>query len=137
MRQLADFIGRFDLSRVIEDRRAGAVSRFSGQAVIAPGEGGAVYTETGVLTLNEQQFEAERRYFWVQDGVRVAVSFADGAPFHWFDPAAGGQASAHLCGADMYRGGYDLAHWPDWSVTWDVSGPRKEYRSVTRYVPRR
>lgn len=135
VRGLAEFIGIYGVTRVIEDARAGAQSRFDGQAVIERDADGAVYVETGALRVNGQRFEAERRYLWRAQPARIFVSFADGTAFHDFDPALGGQASAHLCGDDMYRGGYNFGDWPRWSLTWDVTGPRKDYRSVTQYVP--
>ena len=133
MRGLSDFVGSFDVSRVIEDHRAEQTSRFEGTARIAVAQSGAEYVEIGTLIMNDMRFEAERRYLWRGQGARIAVAFADGAPFHDFDPVLGGQATEHLCGEDMYRGGYDVSGWPSWAVTWDVSGPRKDYRSITRY----
>lgn len=136
MRGLTDFIGTFDVSRVIDDALAGGQSRFEGEAVIKADGDGAIYTETGALIMGEQRFEAERSYLWRPNSARIDVLFADGRAFHDFDPQTGGQASAHLCGSDMYRGGYDFSEWTCWAVTWDVLGPRKDYRSVTWYVRR-
>lgn len=136
MRRLEDFIGAYDVHRVIEDARSGAQSRFEGRADITATLDGALYRETGTLNVNGQSLRAERSYAWSQQGARIHVQFADGAPFHDFDPATGGQATEHLCGQDMYRGGYDFSQWSCWSVTWDVVGPRKDYRSVTLYVRR-
>jgi len=133
-RGLADFLGRYRLTRQIEDARAQAQSRFEGEAVIAATSDGASYREVGQLIMDGQRFEAERSYIWRQKGARIDVLFADGRPFHDFDPVAGGKATEHLCGADWYRGGYDFKSWPEWSVTWDVSGPRKQYRSVSVYT---
>ncbi|MDC1381813.1 DUF6314 family protein [Octadecabacter sp.] len=133
-RHLADFIGTYDVNRVIDDARAGGQSRFEGHAVIAAEAGGARYTENGHLIMNDQRFAAQRSYLWRANGLRIDVLFEDGCAFHDFDPEQGGQATEHLCGQDMYHGGYDVAEWPNWVVTWDVSGPRKHYRSVTRYV---
>lgn len=136
MRGLNDFLGRYDVSRRIKDRHAGAETTFEGGAEITADGDGAAYREKGHLILGTQRFEAERRYLWRAQGPLIAVLFEDGRPFHDFDPHAGGQASEHLCGADWYRGGYDLSKWPCWAVTWDVTGPRKDYTSVTRYVRR-
>jgi hypothetical protein len=135
MGRLSVFIGSYNIARDIDDRRSDARSRFEGWAEISATASGAVYRETGVLILNGQRFEAERRYLWHEDAGRICVSFADGRDFHDFDPVLGGLASAHLCRADMYRGGYDMSDWPRWSVTWKVDGPRKDYRSVTSYAP--
>jgi len=134
MRRLGDFIGTYSVSRVIEDHRAGQQSRFEGQASIDAHEAGAIYREAGHLILNDQRFAAERSYIWRANGARIDVLFEDGRAFHDFDPEAGGNATEHLCGQDMYRGGYDFSEWSCWAVTWDVAGPRKDYRSVTWYV---
>ena len=136
MRHLTDFIGAYSVARRIEDHRSGGHSRFQGTAQITEDIDGARYVERGQLIMGDQRFEAERSYLWKTAGTRISVLFADGRPFHDFDPEAGGQAAEHLCGADLYRGGYDLSDWPRWSVTWDVWGPRKDYRSVTTFLPK-
>lgn len=136
-RVLADFLGSYTVSRVITDVRAGAQSRFEGQAALMTvgpeTEGEAIYRETGELIMESGRFAAERSYHWRTAGPLIEVLFSDGRAFHSFDPNAGGLASAHLCGEDWYRGGYDLSAWPEWSVTWDVDGPRKDYKSVTTF----
>lgn len=137
MRGLADFLGDYAVARRIEDARAQASGQFEGRARIAARPGGALYHEHGHLTFGAQTFAAERRYLWAQDGARIAVAFEDARPFHSFDPVLGGQAEEHLCGADLYRGGYDLGDWPVWRLIWEVEGPRKSYRSVTDYRPLR
>jgi len=136
MRGLLDFLGNFDVSREIEDRRAQAKSRFEGQAVITATPHGASYVETGALIMNDQRFVAQRQYHWREDAGQICVSFADGRPFHDFDPNTGGDATEHLCGNDLYRGGYDFSQWSCWEVTWTVQGPRKDYVSTTWYVRR-
>ncbi|PVA08029.1 DUF6314 family protein [Thalassorhabdomicrobium marinisediminis] len=135
-RTLADFIGRYAVAREIEDHLTGGRTRFTGVAEIVAQNAGAHYRERGRLTLpTGQEVMAERRYLWRPEEEAIAVDFADGAPFHRFDPSLGGAASAHLCGADVYRGGYDFTGWPEWSLLWEVSGPRKSYRSRTVFRP--
>ncbi|WP_296417335.1 DUF6314 family protein [Pseudooctadecabacter sp.] len=136
MRGIADFQGGYTVSRRIEDRLTGAETTFEGTATITADGPGAIYRETGALQMGSGTFTAERSYLWRPAGARIEVAFADGQPFHDFDPEHGGQATEHLCGADMYRGGYDFSEWTCWSLRWDVSGPRKEYTSVTWYVRR-
>lgn len=135
-RGLEDFLGRYTVSRTIVDRKAGAEAQFEGLAEIAADGVGAVYRETGHLIMGDQRFEAERRYLWRARGPLIAVLFEDGRAFHEFDPVAGGQANEHLCGEDLYRGGYDVSQWSCWAVTWEVTGPRKDYTSVSWYVRR-
>ena len=134
-RTLVDFLGSYTLERRIVDRKAATESRFEGKAVISKGAEGALYQENGHLILAGQRFEAERTYLWRETGGRIFVSFADGRAFHDFDPVKGGDATRHLCGEDWYLGGYDMEDWPRWRVTWEVSGPRKDYTSITDYRP--
>jgi hypothetical protein len=63
------------------------------------------------------------------------VLFADGRPFHAFDPGAARPEAAHDCPPDLYRVRYDFSDWPDWQAAWEVRGPRKDYRMVSRYAP--
>lgn len=134
MRGLSDFLGRYTVARKIEDRRANAKSTFEGWAEISRTTDGAIYRETGDLIMGDQRFQAERSYLWQPNEACIDVAFADGRPFHDFDPQNGGLASEHLCGEDMYRGGYDFSQWSCWAVTWTVTGPRKDYTSLTWYV---
>ena len=134
-RVLMDFVGHYKIMRKIIDTRSQAECVFEGKAEVELNEGGVVYREHGQLIMGEQRFEAERTYLWRMLGPRVQVLFEDGRLFHDFDPVAGGKATEHLCGADWYYGGYEFRDWPVWSVTWDVEGPRKLYRSVTTFVP--
>lgn len=141
MPALADFAGRWRLERRILDRLAGVEGRFEGEATLTPAPAlpGApatlLYAERGLLTLGTAPpMTAERRYLWAQgpDG-RIAVRFDDGRPFHGFDPGAGTVEAAHRCDPDDYRVAYDFAAWPDWQSTWNVTGPRKNYRMESRY----
>ncbi|MDE0968539.1 MAG: DUF6314 family protein [Octadecabacter sp.] len=134
MGRLSEFIGLYIVERDIDDRKAGVQLRFEGRAVLSMSPSGAIYSETGVLNMGGKRFESERNYLWHEEGARICVRFADGRDFHIFDPVVGGPVTAHLCGADIYCGCYDLSGWPRWSVTWEVSGPRKNYLSVTTYV---
>lgn len=135
MPALKDFAGRWWIDRWIEDRRAGQVGRFTGQAHLTPDDLGLVYVETGQLTLGDAPpMAAERRYLWrPDDRGGVVVLFADGRDFHRFDPATPQPAAHHLCTPDDYRVAYDFADWPAWSAVWEVSGPRKDYRMESRY----
>lgn len=136
MRGLDDFLGDYAVKRKITDHLTQTTTTFEGRATLSPRPGGARYAEQGHLILPSGRFHAERTYLWQASGARIAVLFDDGRGFHDFDPVLGGQAAEHLCGADLYRGGYDFAHWPDWSVTWQAAGPRKDYLSVTWYSRR-
>ncbi|MEM6758206.1 MAG: DUF6314 family protein [Pseudomonadota bacterium] len=129
-RVLSDFAGLWALSRVIAPVGQ-PEAQFKGVAAWSPGpEGRFAYVESGVLRVPGQaEMRAERRYIW---DAELNVWFDDGRFFHTV-PAAGGQAE-HWCDPDWYRVEYRFAAWPEFEVTWTVSGPRKEYVSLSRYT---
>lgn len=129
-RRLADFLGRWGVVReILHDD--GTRGRFEGTAAWTEEGAGALYVESGRLSLGGQgAFTAERRYRW---GADLSVFFEDGRFFHQV-PAAGG-AVGHWCPPDQYDGHYDFGAWPRWQVTWQVRGPRKSYASTTTYTP--
>lgn len=134
--KLSDFEGRWRIARVIEDRTLGRSGAFEGEARLAPGSGGLIYDEAGLLRYpGATPLRAERRYFWTQAGASIAVCFEDGRPFHVI---AGGQTrpgATHECAPDTYRVAYDFANWPDWTAEWTVTGPRKDYTMRSAYAP--
>lgn len=88
-----------------------------------------IYREEGTLTLKGQPpIHAEREYRWEED---LSVWFSDGRFFHNV-PKEGGRTN-HWCDPDTYNVLYEFADWPKFKVTWDVCGPRKDYRSVSLY----
>jgi hypothetical protein len=132
---LAALEGRWRLARAIVDRRRGTAGRLSGEAVFAADGAGLVCVEAGILRLaGAAPLRAERRSLWRAEAGLVAVRFADGRPFHAFDPRAARPGARHDCPPDLYRVAYDFSAWPDWSATWEVTGPRKEYRLRSRYA---
>ena len=130
-----DFVGVWQVARVISDRRSGQAGRFAGQAVLTPrGADGLDYVETGSLRLGDgPAMAATRRYAWAFQAGLVQVSFDDGRPFHSFVPGVDGAGTDHLCGADLYCVSYGFADWPVWTAQWQVAGPRKDYTLESRY----
>lgn len=130
-----DFVGLWQVGRVISDRLSGQAGRFEGRAVLTPrGPDGLDYVETGLLRLGDgPAMTATRRYGWTFQAGLVQVSFDDGRPFHSFAPGVDGPGTDHLCGADMYSVRYGFADWPVWTARWQVAGPRKEYSLDSRY----
>ncbi len=126
--------GVWELTRTLEDRRAGQRGRLDGQAVFAPADAGLVYRERGVLCLGAFTGPAERvyRYGFPAPG-RAEVAFEDGRVFHDLDLSHGRWSVAHSCRDDLYRGLFRLAAPGAWEAVWLVTGPRKDYRLVTRY----
>lgn len=133
--RLDDFAGDWKVERVIDDRAGGQAGRFDGRGHFTPvGDGDLAYAEEGMLTLGSgAPLRATRRHLWRAEGGRIAVDYADGRPFHSFDPAD--PAAEHQCGADLYAVRYDFADWPRWRAEWTVRGPRKDYTMTTEFVP--
>jgi len=134
--RLADFAGRWRVSRIIDDdRMGGQAGTFAGDALFQPRPDGALYyAEEGELRLGPgPSFRAMRSYLWRAEGGRIVVDHGDGRPFHSFEPAA--PAAEHLCGADLYVVRYDFAAWPRWRAEWTVRGPRKDYAMVSDFAP--
>ncbi len=132
--RLSDFEGEWRLSRVIDDRLAGRVGRLDGRAAFRPEGGALVYREEGVLRLPGQPpLTAAQSHVWRDEGALVAVFFADGRPFHRFDPSGTVAEARHDCAPDLYLVRYDFGGWPVWSTQWTVAGPRKDQVLSTRY----
>jgi hypothetical protein len=130
-----DFLGDWQVSRRIDDRHGQMQGAFTGRAVLTgAGCDGLHYVEQGQMRFGAAQpMTATRRYAWLFLPDRVLVRFDDGREFHSFVPAGQAAGTDHPCGADHYRVVYDFTRWPDWCATWDVTGPRKDYTSVTEY----
>lgn len=108
----------------------GTVARFKGTTIWRAEGSEVVSVETGFLKLGDATpVTASRLTRWhaTEDGIIVA--FADGRAFHTIR----GHESHHDCPPDDYRLRYDFSGWPKWSVRWRVTGPRKNYRALTRY----
>ena len=135
MRTLADFEGRWALKRHIEDRKTGVPVTLIGGAQIEQEPHGARYLEKGLLTIGETKVEAVRVYHWRTDeNGEISVYFEDGRFFHRIGHGDHPRAS-HPCSPDLYEGAYDFSLWPEWRLTWHVSGPRKDYTSITVFRP--
>jgi hypothetical protein len=135
--QLEAFQGRWDLDRDIEDVRAGRSGRFAGRAEFQPTAAGLAYHEEGLLALDgAAPLTATREYLWRDGGAgAIEVFFGDGRFFHRFLADEPEPAAAHDCPPDRYRVRYDFRQWPRWTAAWRVSGPRKDYRLVSRFAP--
>lgn len=129
-----DFAGVWTISRQITDMRILESGTLQGEAEFTPTDAGLHYHERGTLVFaGGAPVLAERSYQWTFTEDAVHVAHGDGTPFHSFALTGGPEATPHLCGEDMYRGVYSFVSFPDWRVTWSVTGPRKNYRSVTDY----
>ncbi|MFN3661747.1 DUF6314 family protein [Yoonia sp.] len=128
-----DFAGDWRLARRIVDRHGGMHGDFTGTAVLTlAGADGLDYVEAGQMRFGDAPpMQATRRYHWQFRPGLVLVRFADGRDFHSFMPTGQAAGTDHPCGEDYYTVTYDFTRWPDWRATWVVTGPRKDYTSVT------
>lgn len=133
---LAEFEGAWLLNRVITDLRASAEGHMQGRAVFeAQGVDRLLYEESGTLNYATQPpMAATRRYIWQEAGEGINVLFEDGRAFHTIDLDRSMPDANHHCDPDLYHVSYDFSRWPDWSSTWRVVGPKKDYRMVSEYT---
>ena len=129
-RRLQDFEGTWVFIREVVEA-GGRTAHVTGRAVWAADGAGLRYCEMGEMRLpGLAPMRVERSYHWDGD---LGVFFEDGRFFHHV-PSGGGK-TAHWCDPDHYDGVYDFRDWPSFSVTWQVRGPRKDYRMTTIYRP--
>ena len=130
------FEGLWNIRRDILDLDSEWLGRMEGQAVfVADGPDVLLYREEGRLKFGGlEDIQATRSYRWYfgADG-QIAVTFADGGPFHEFRYRRGRAEASHYCDPDLYEVAYDFTAWPDWRAEWRVEVPRKDYRMVTVY----
>jgi hypothetical protein len=128
--------GAWRIARTVKDARNGQDGGFDGTAVFAPlADGGLLLTESGTMRLGGYTGPAEQTYRYAfPDGPgRAEVFRHDGTPFHRLDLATGTAEAVHHCGADLYQGMFRVLGPDEWIVEWAVSGPRKDYHTVTRH----
>lgn len=150
-RQLADFEGRWRMTRRIESAQGGQAGLFQGIACFTPlkdglgkdglgkdglGKDALAYEEAGELRLPDQGgLQAKRRYIW-QKGASggIDVVFEDGSDFHHIDLSSPVATAWYDCLPDFYEVSYTFIRWPDWRVIWRVKGLKKEYTMITDYT---
>jgi hypothetical protein len=123
-------LGRWRLHRHLVDRRRGLHGRVAGLLVLARDGGEVRWQEQGTLRWAGTVVAVSRllRLWEDEDGWRV--HFADGRYFHPWRP---GSMVEHLCRDDLYRG-LVAASASSLRTLWDVTGPGKDQRIVTRCV---
>ncbi|MDQ0471101.1 DUF6314 family protein [Labrys wisconsinensis] len=122
------FCGTWHVRRRIVDLPTGEVTQFEGTARISPDR----FDERGILRRAGGTFAAQRTYRLAFGSGSVEVRFEDGRPFIALTSESS-QRLEHVCGDDHYRGRFLFAGDGRWMEAWSVRGPRKTYRSVSRY----
>lgn len=124
-----ELVGRWELRRRIRDRLLGAYGSVAGELVVVPDGDGLRWDERGVLCWAGAERPVTRTYLLRPGAAGWEVLFADGRPFHPWLP---GQRVIHPCRADVYTGLVTVD--PRRVRTlWDIRGPHKDQRLVTRF----
>lgn len=127
-----DLVGVWQLHRRLVDRRAGRFGRVVGRLELTRVGSVVRWLELGELAWDTQRMQVTRELQIVPCGNGWEVRFADGRPFHGWRP---GEVVEHRCRADSYRGLIDVdAGCTRLRVLWDVTGPEKSQRIITRCV---
>ncbi|QCR54292.1 hypothetical protein C1N80_12385 [Brachybacterium sp. SGAir0954] len=118
-------LGAWDLTRRIEDRAAGERMSVRGTALLelcGPGE--VRWSESGELRRGDGRRSPVSRTLRILRGDDGwTVHLPDGSPFHRWQARS---PLVHLCGEDVYRGRLELPGEDRWTLTWQVTGPRKD-----------
>jgi hypothetical protein len=125
--------GEWTVVRVIN----GGAGHFEGRARFTPdprSPATIIWQEEGRLRLGAHDGPATRTLrLEPREAGGWQVCFADGRPFHVLDLDGGRGEATHACGADVYRGHFVVEHEERFTITWRVSGPRKDDVIVSRY----
>ena len=125
-------LGAWSLDRVIEDRVAAERTRLDGRLVLArTDDGGVSWEERATWHRPDGPVDVRRALRLAEGAQGWWVHFDDGREFHPWLP---GEAVVHACGADTYCGTVTGSR-ESWQVTWEVSGPQKDYTMTTVLRP--
>lgn len=134
---LAALLGTWSLTRVVHDRSTGERRDVIGTLTLTAESPHRIrWVEAGTMSWPGHEVPVERTlYADLEDGGWI-VRFADGRVFH---PWTVGARVDHACAPDHYRGLVEVTGDPveAWTVTWDATGPQKDYRMVTVHDRRR
>jgi hypothetical protein len=118
------------LARRVLDRRAGRFGRVTGRLELTLVGSSVRWLETGAFEWGGAVLPVTRELRLTPDADGWQVRFPDGRPFHPWRP---GEVVEHPCRADVYRGLIDVdSACRRLRVLWDVTGPAKDQRIVTR-----
>jgi Family of unknown function (DUF6314) len=117
------------LRRRVADRTAGRQGTVRGELVIAADGAGLRWEERGVLGWGGAERPISRAYLLRERADGWWVEFGDGREFHPWRP---GTLVTHPCRADVYSGLVTVDGADRVRTLWDVRGPAKEQRLVTR-----
>jgi hypothetical protein len=131
---LAFLRGAWSLQRRLVDHRSGVSGAFTGEAAFLATADPAVlrYEERGELRFGGHAGPARRSLLYRElPGGGADVRFADGREFYRLDLRSGQWTERHACGPDRYVVTYLVAAAGQLEERWQVTGPRKDYDSLT------
>jgi hypothetical protein len=122
--------GEWSIDRDVADLRSGQTGRFTGTLCVAADGAGYAWREQGELTWGEYTGNAGRLLRLSRHDGEWWMCFADGRLFHPWRPGE----VVHPCAADVYRGtiAFEGAGPDRFEISWDVTGPAKRQRIVSR-----
>lgn len=125
-----DLLGRWSLERRVHDRRVGRFGRVAGTVAFVRDGDAVRWLERGTFTWDGRDVEVSRELLVVPGTDGWNVRFDDGRDFHPWQP---GRAVTHPCRADVYCGLVDVDDARTrLRVLWDVTGPEKDQRIISR-----
>jgi Family of unknown function (DUF6314) len=126
---MQDLLGRWRLHRRVADRRTGRHGTVAGELLLGARDDGLCWQENGVLRWGGVERPVTRAYLLRERADGWWVLFADGREFHPWRP---GEPVTHPCRADVYTG-LVTVDGDRMRTLWDVRGPGKDQRLVTRF----
>lgn len=130
VRPPSDLLGEWRLDRRVADYRIGCFGTVRGTLVLRADGDRVQWVETGQLRFAGVRTPVSREYRLRREADGWWVLFSDDRPFHPWRPD---EWVRHRCGADDYYGLVAVgADGRTWRTLWDVRGPSKTQRIVTR-----
>lgn len=125
-------VGTWQLSRTIQDRLGDLGGLVEGHLELTKEDPERLrWEEQGTWRRPTGDVAVRRGLLVVRRATGWWVLFEDGREFH---PWAPGVPVVHDCRPDTYRGTVTGSP-AGWSVTWEVTGPAKDYLMLTRLRP--
>jgi len=125
---LPDLSGTWKVAR----RIIGENARFTGTLTFTPKGDDLIYKEQGTMRLPAAQLDAYRSYIYRPKGDALEILYDDGRPFLNLVFKDGVATDIHQRDPDVYRATFKIKHANELICAYAVTGPRKNYFSVSR-----
>lgn len=124
-------LGEWTLARRVADLRERRHGTVRGRLSLRVSGDGIDWIEQGVLCWDGARLPVTREYRLRESSDGWWLYFTDGRPFHPWLPGVWVQ---HPCRADHYSGLVDIARTDRWRTLWNVDGPGKQQRIISRFT---